>query len=193
VPAGTRWFYNTPAYYVLFEVLEAATGQPRSEVAHAALLDRIGMVDTEFAPGGNTFRASARDMARFGLLYLNGGRWGDEPVIEDAAYLADSITTSQSLNHAYGYLFWLNGQDSYVLASQTDGVATPGTLIPDAPADMYAALGLGDKKIYVVPSLELVVVRHGEQTGLPQLATSSFDNVLWQKLTAVVAPAATAP
>lgn len=60
-----------------------------------------------------------------------------------------------------------------------------GAAIPAAPADLVSALGKGDKKIYVVPSLELVVVRHGEEAdasaGNP-LAVSAFDEQWWRKL-----------
>ncbi|MNH48126.1 hypothetical protein D3C78_1563010 [compost metagenome] len=47
---------------------------------------------------------------------------------------------------------------------------------------MYAALGKGDKKIYVIPSLDLVVVRQGDDTGTAVLGPSSFDEQLWAKL-----------
>jgi hypothetical protein len=58
-------------------------------------------------------------------------------------------------------------------------------LIPSAPTDLVAALGKGDKKIYVSPKLGLVVVRHGEEAdanGGNPLALSSFDEQFWQRL-----------
>lgn len=61
----------------------------------------------------------------------------------------------------------------------------PGLLILSAPTDLVAALGKGDKKIYVVPSLELVVVRHGEEadaSGGNPLAASAFDEQWWRRL-----------
>jgi hypothetical protein len=57
-----------------------------------------------------------------------------------------------------------------------------GALVPDAPAEMYCALGKNDQKIYVVPSQGLVVIRMGNAAGNVQLASSSFDNELWGKL-----------
>jgi hypothetical protein len=62
-------------------------------------------------------------------------------------------------------------------------------LIPSAPRDLIAALGKGDKKIYVVPSLDLVVVRHGAEAdanGGNPLALSAFDEQLWQRLRAAI-------
>jgi hypothetical protein len=57
-----------------------------------------------------------------------------------------------------------------------------GPLIPNAPADTYAALGKNDQKIYVVPSQNLVIIRMGESAGASHLAASSFDNELWGRL-----------
>ena len=45
-----------------------------------------------------------------------------------------------------------------------------------------SALGKGDKKIYVIPSKDLVVIRHGDDTGDAVLGPSSFDNNFWAKL-----------
>jgi hypothetical protein len=61
-----------------------------------------------------------------------------------------------------------------------------GSLIPNAPADMYAALGKNDQKIYVVPSMKIVIIRMGEDAGNTNLAMSSFDNELWGKLKVVM-------
>jgi hypothetical protein len=61
-----------------------------------------------------------------------------------------------------------------------------GSLMPNAPADMYAALGKNDQKIYVVPSQNIVVIRMGDSAGNVQLAVSSFDNELWGKLKTVI-------
>ena len=57
-----------------------------------------------------------------------------------------------------------------------------GMLVPNAPPEMFCALGKNDQKIYVLPSQKLVVIRMGESAGNVQLATSSFDNELWGKL-----------
>jgi CubicO group peptidase (beta-lactamase class C family) len=187
--AGTVWHYNTSAYAQLKTVIERASGVSLSEYTHRAVWDRIGVRDSswftprrEDAPG-QQWIASARDMARFGLLVLCGGFWGGETVIADAGYLAAMLATSQELNHAYGYLWWLNGKDRFVLPGR--GREFMGSLIRTAPADMVSALGAGDKKIYVVPSLDLVVVRHGPAaTADDDQARSSFDNELWQHIMA---------
>jgi hypothetical protein len=54
--------------------------------------------------------------------------------------------------------------------------------MPNAPPDMYAALGKYDQKIYIVPSLNMVVIRMGNAATTNNLALSTFDNVLWGKI-----------
>ena len=132
----------------------------------------------------NVYYSTPRSMARFGLLLLSKGKWKEEMILPDAHYLDAQINSSQTLNPSYGYLTWLNGKANYMLP-QTQ-VNFDGALIPNAPSDTYAALGKNDQKIYVVPSQGLVIIRMGESAGLPHLATSSFDNELWERLRRVL-------
>ncbi len=62
----------------------------------------------------------------------------------------------------------------------------PTSLIPNAPQDLYAALGKDDQKIYVVPSRKIVVIRMGNSAGGFSLALSGFDNELWGKLKTII-------
>jgi hypothetical protein len=62
----------------------------------------------------------------------------------------------------------------------------PGSLIPNAPADLYAALGKDDQKMYVIPSQKLVIIRMGNSAGGFSLAASGFDNELWGKLKTII-------
>jgi CubicO group peptidase (beta-lactamase class C family) len=63
-----------------------------------------------------------------------------------------------------------------------------GFLVPNAPADMYAALGASDQKIYVIPSRKMVIVRMGDASdpANPSFALSGFDNELWGKINAMI-------
>jgi CubicO group peptidase (beta-lactamase class C family) len=182
--AGTRWFYNTPAYYLLEGVLTAATGVDRDAYSEQRLHAVIGMQDSGWA--SKSLSASGRDMARFGLMILGGGTWDGQTLMTDEGYFDQMLDTSQALNPSYGYLWWLNGRSSFLLPG-SPAVGGQGALIPDAPPDLVGALGKGDKRIYVVKSLDLVVVRHGDATDIvPQDALSSFDNALWQRLMAAL-------
>ncbi|MFD1469682.1 serine hydrolase [Hymenobacter caeli] len=181
VPPATRWAYHTGAYRTLQDVLVQASGAPSmSQYTAQRLGTRIGMTGLW---SDDVFYSRARSMARFGLFILAKGSWDGTPVLTDAAYFRAMTTPSQAINPSYGYLWWLNGQTSYKLP--TVQASFPGAVIPTAPADLIAALGKDDQKIYVVPSLGLVVVRQGASAGASRLAASSFDAELWSKIMAV--------
>lgn len=175
--AGTRWAYHNAPYLLIHNVLEEVAGQNINQFFRSRLGSKIGM--TGFWVNGVLY-GKARDAARFGLLALAKGSWNGTPVLTDATYFQQMTNTSQNLNKSYGYLWWLNGKESFKLP--TLQLTFPGSMIPSAPADMYMALGKNDQKIYVIPNRNMVVVRFGETAGGVSPAFSSFDNELWQRI-----------
>ena len=121
-------------------------------------------------PTGNTMtfmgaKASCLDLARFGYLLLQGGRWGDRQVVP-SEWVDEATTPSTDLNRAYGFLFWLNQPG--VVKTPTGG-EVQGPIWPDAPIGTYAALGLGGQTVLVLPDQGLVVTRiAGVQGGVGQ-------------------------
>lgn len=183
--AGTRWAYHNAPYTLLDKVLEQATGTTFNSYFRQQVGSRIGMDGTWVRVGyNNVLFSTARSMARFGILMLHKGKWQDQTVLPDAAYQNSQISSSQPLNPSYGYLTWLNGKDRHMLP--TLQFVFSGSLVPNAPADLFAALGKNDQKLYVVPSKKLVVVRMGESAGNVRMAVSSFDNELWGALNQVI-------
>lgn len=181
VDAGEKWSYYTAPCRLTLDVLEEASGAGINLFTWNRLGSRIGMGGLWF----NHVRYSkARDMARFGLLALNEGVWDTDTVLADTQYLDDMIAQSQEFNEAYGYLWWLNGTNTYMAPGSS--IVWAGELIPSAPDEMYAALGKDDQKIYVVPSEGLVIVRQGESAGQILAGPSSFDESLWQMINALV-------
>lgn len=174
VDPDTRWAYHTGAYRKVQDIVSAAAGQNYNLVTTNWVKNKIGMGGIWLA---QVYYSTARGMARFGLLNLNKGIWNTDTVLKDPAYYNAMIATSQTMNPAYGYLWWLNGKVNYL----TPGLqfSFNGSLIPNAPADMFAGLGKNDQKIYVVPSQSLVVVRQGNSAGAPTFALSDFDDRLW--------------
>ncbi len=172
--ATTRWAYHTGAYRLVQDVVSNAAGQSYNAITNSWIKSKIGM-------GGlwsqQVYYSKARDMARFGLLTLNKGIWNTDTLMKDTAYYNAMIKPSQSLNKAYGYLWWLNGQSDFMTPQIQ--LTFPGNLMPNAPSDMFCALGKNDQKIYVVPSQNIVIVRQGNSAGGFNLAASAFDNVLW--------------
>ncbi|MBY0490545.1 MAG: beta-lactamase family protein [Gemmatimonadaceae bacterium] len=190
VAPGSRFYYNNPAYYQLFKVVVRATGQDINTATRTRLLAPIGSAcswrpNIDTGELGYILSCNTRDMARFGLLALNRGRWSGTRVVSDSTWIDQLWRPGPTDNVSYGMLWWLNGGSSYRLPGPYLLPTYAGMLIPSAPRDLVAALGKGDKKIYVVPSLELVVVRHGAEadvSGGNPLASSAFDEQLWQRL-----------
>ncbi len=182
--AGTQWNYHQGAFTQLQNMLSQNTGMDFKEYIKTRILDKIGITGSwNSFLAANIFSSNTRGMARFGLLSLNKGTW-DETEIVNEDYFNEMTNTSQNYNKAYGYLWWLNGKESFLTPDSPD--LNSGKLVPNAPNDMFAALGANDQKIYVIPSLNMVVVRCGESAGNEQLANSSFDNELWGKINEVL-------
>jgi len=182
--AGTRWAYHN-VYVKLQDVVAQATGQTWTNYFNSSLRDKIGMMGAwhQGEEDLSVYWSNTRSMARFGLLALNKGKWKQQQIV-DEIYFNQMTSTSQNINKAYGYLWWLNGKESFHLPqSQMQFI---GTLIPSAPTDMYMALGKNDQKIYVIPSKRMVVVRMGDAADGANFALSDFDNMLWQKINAVI-------
>lgn len=181
--AGTRWAYHN-VYVKLQDVVAQASNQTWNNYFNIKLRDKIGMTGLWFSfNNSSVYRSNTRSMARFGLLALNEGKWENNQVVPQN-YMQNATTTSQNINLAYGYLWWLNGKTSFHLP-QTQ-YQFPGNLIVTAPADMYCALGTDDQKIYVIPSKKLVIIRMGEAADDSNAALSDFDEVLWEKINAVI-------
>ena len=194
VAAGPRFYYNNPAYYQLFGILEAVSGQTVQQLAAARLFGPIGMplalafANTDTGEPGFIFTMPAREFARFGLLVLRHGRWDATTVLQDSVFLTQSRRPSGTDNGAYGWLWWLNGSTSHRTPGPYALPTNAGALFPSAPTDLVAALGKDDKKLYLVPSLDLVIVRLGDRApisgGVSPDAISTFDNAFWTRLMA---------
>lgn len=172
---GTEWHYHNGVYRLLIEVVEAAIGVNRNLYTNEKIEEIIGM--NGFWTD-NLYWSTARDMARFGLLALNDFNWDGNPVLTNSEYIDALTSPSQEMNLAYGYLWWLNGQESFMVP--LDSNVYDGWLVPSAPEDMYAALGANDQKIYVVPSQNMVVIRQGNEAYEAAPALSGFDGELWE-------------
>lgn len=181
--AGSRWAYHN-VYVKLQDVVATASNSTWDDYFELKLKDKIGMSGSWIDLGSlSVYWSNTRSMARFGLLTYANGNWETEQIIPEP-YLNDATNTSQSVNQAYGYLWWLNGKSTYHLP-QTQ-FEFSGELIPNAPTDMYAALGKNDQKIYVVPSKKLVIIRMGESADDENFGLSDFDNELWAKINALI-------
>lgn len=145
---GAVWSYSSGDTMLLSAVIEQATGMAAHEYAQEEIFDAIGMEQVEWwrDARGHTLTyccvdTTSRGFARFGLLYARQGVWGDEQVVP-RAWVEDSLEPAPASQGAYGYQWWLDQPD-------------------DLPEDTFSARGHDGQYIYVIPSLDLVVVRNG--------------------------------
>lgn len=146
---GAAFVYSSGNSLLLSGILAQATGMSAGEYAQARLFGPLGLgraswwSDTE----GTTLTyccldMRSRDFARFGQLYLDNGRYEGAQIVPEA-WITESLEASTAFD-GYGYQWWLDGNRQSAF-----------------PSDTYAAHGHDGQHIFVVPSLDLVVVRNG--------------------------------
>ena len=159
VPPGTRWAYSSPTTQLLARIVRDAVGGPEQTLAFAwrELFNPLGMrnVTLEFdASGtlqGSTYMlASARDWARFGLLYLNDGIVGGRRVLHEDWV---DFSAAATLDSDYGAGFWTN---------RSKHPNARGRVRLGIPRDAFFASGDLGQRIVIMPSQHLVVVRLGD-------------------------------
>lgn len=191
---GAYWTYNNPAYRLLFSIISSATGSSLSAVFQQYIADPLGMsgcqwiirktqVDGQSIDNYQFLACNALSAARFGLLAQAGGLWNGQQVTP-AQFFTRSIAPSQTLNPSYGFLWWLNiGASNGGHQQLFDGVARQGPYFPDAPPDLFAAIGKDDQLVAVIPSLDLVIVRLGtDPLGTGSEAISFEQNLFLAKI-----------
>ena len=179
--AGTRWAYHNAPYTLLDKVIENAANSTFNQYFFSRLRNPVGMNGLFLKTGFlNVYFSNLRSMARFGLLMQSKGKWNGNAILSDTNFINAAVNTTQNLNQSYGYLWWLNGKSSFMLPHTQ--IVFPGLLMPDAPADMYAALGRDGQLLNVVPSQGLVFVRMGNQPDESGLVTVLYNNRIWQRI-----------
>ena len=183
---GELFMYNTPVYSRMVTILEKVTGMDVDAYTSQWLTSRVGMHDSRWWTRSEEFRVSwanvigfvttARDLARFGLLMRARGHWAGEDLLHNPDYFERMLCPSTVANPSYGFLWWLNGGDRWVMGRHNTE-AREGPLVPTAPDDLFAGLGSLGRKVYVVPSLELVVTRLGDEPP-----DEAFSNEIWKLL-----------
>lgn len=166
---GEHWYYSSGTTNILSLIAKRTLGNEYLNFPRKELFNKLGMKSAVMEPdpsgvfvGSSFMYATARDWARFGLLYLHDGVWNGERILPEGwvAY-SKSITTDG--HGRYGAQFWLN-------AERTDGSERR---LPSVPPDAYMASGFQGQRVFIIPSKELVVVRLGYDPG------ENFDFNAW--------------
>jgi CubicO group peptidase (beta-lactamase class C family) len=162
---GERWFYNNWDFNVLGTIYERASGKKIFSAFEELIARPLGMEDYRASDGeyviergsrhaAYTFRMSARDLARVGLLYMRRGLWRETQVLP-AAWVDEGVRPRSDAGSggSYGMLWW---------------AAREGILVPGASVDAgtFAARGNGPHYMIVLPARRLVIV-HLADTETP--------------------------
>lgn len=183
--AGTRWSYHNAPYTLLENVVSNAAGMTYNQYYIAKLRNTIGMNGAWFKLDyNNVLFTNPRSMARFGLLIANNGYWDGQNIIKDKQYINNMVTKSQELNEAYGYLWWLNGYDTFMVPGIQ--LVFNGLLYPDAPVDSYAALGKNGQILNITPSKNMVWIRMGDAAQDEGAVAIEHCNEIWKYLNGII-------
>jgi len=165
---GTDFEYGQTTVTVLAHAVERAVGTDLQAFAQAELFGPIGIDREDWFwrrdRAGNThgfayLYSTPKDLARIGHLALRGGKWGGEQLIAES-YLGKATTPSDT-NGFYGYLLWLNEAEGGYTVDFPDRKVVDRRLVESAPRDMYMFVGFQDQIIFVIPGLDMVVIRTG--------------------------------
>jgi CubicO group peptidase (beta-lactamase class C family) len=150
VAAGTKWYYSSGTTNIVSWLIrkQFESDSAYYSFAKTQLFNKLGTPDAimETDPSGNYvgssyLYATARDYARFGLLYMNDGILNEERILPEG-WVKYSTTAASASKGEYGAFFWLNQSKKY----------------PSAPEDMFSCEGHDGQYIYIIPSRQLVVV-----------------------------------
>ncbi|HLN19474.1 MAG TPA: serine hydrolase [Bacteroidales bacterium] len=156
-PAGSHWYYSSGTTNIVSKLIRKEFIDDSSYYAFTRneLFSRIGLNDAilEADPSGtfvgsSYLYATARDYARFGLLYMNDGVFNGERILPER-WVEYSTSEAGNSDGKYGAFFWLN----------------KSRRIQSAPEDMYSCNGHDGQYIFMIPSKDLVIVILGFSPG----------------------------
>jgi CubicO group peptidase (beta-lactamase class C family) len=166
---GTRWNYSSGDTVLLSAVLRGAVGEEYASYPWGKLFDKLGIKSAVFETdaagtfvGSSYVYLSARDLAKWAYLYLNDGTWDGQRLlpqgwVEYTTTMAPAYYTTEIdaplLEDNPGAQFYVN------IGDPKRALERPW---PEAPADLFGGLGHWGKSVFVIPSLDLIVVRLGD-------------------------------
>ena len=175
---GTTFIYEPSGMQVFCEVLRrklAVGGETPFHYLQRRILRPLGIAPFYLKDrAGNPvmatgFRLTAREWARFGEMILRGGNFNGRQIVP--ANLLRECFVGTSANPAFGLGFWLNRDASRAREFDIENALEPkwwrqnwrgGVAISkDAPRDLVVSLGSGYQRLFIIPSLDLVIVRQG--------------------------------
>jgi CubicO group peptidase (beta-lactamase class C family) len=164
VKPGSQWYYSSGNTNILSRIIRQSVGESDyHSFPYTQLFYKLGMYHSVMEPdasgtfvGSSYMYATARDWARFGLLYLNNGNYNGEQIITGDWIKQSVEPAADAPLGEYGFMFWLNAGDKNNAEKRT---------YPSLPTDLFCADGFEGQNIFIIPSKKLVVVRLGLTQG----------------------------
>lgn len=147
---GTHWYYSSGSTNIVSKLIrrQFVNDSAYYVFANNQLFNKIGTPDAVFEAdpsgtrvGSSYLYATARDYARFGLLFMNDGVFNGERILPEG-WVKYTTTAASASNGVYGSFFWINRSKR----------------LPSAPEDMFACDGHDGQHIFILPTQELVIV-----------------------------------
>ncbi len=183
---GSHWYYNNWDFNALASIYNQETEGDLFEAFKTEIADPLQMQDFELRHTyyhlepehsrhpAYPFRMSARDLARFGLLFLNNGKWKDSQIIPATWVQESTAAHSKARRGGYGYMWWTAGGRLGELGG-------------------YAAAGYGGQWVYVIPGAKLVVVHRADTYEDKHVDFTSMWSILFTILNARTGPPSANP
>lgn len=159
VAPNQRFNYSSGTTNILSWIMRQKTGDGYHSLPYQRLFKRIGMHSAILEPdpsgtfvGSSFCYATARDWARFGLLYLNDGVWDGSHILPEGWVQYTATPAPAAPRGEYGAQWWLNAGAAGNPTNRT---------YPNVPTDSFQAEGFEGQFVFVVPSKNLVLVRLG--------------------------------
>lgn len=157
-PPGEVFYYSSGTTNIISRIVREAVGDENYyRFPYEEIFYRTAMLSMTLEPDpGGTFVgssfsfATARDWARFGLLYLNDGVWNGERILPEGWVKYSTTPAAGAKMGEYGAQFWLNAGEPGNPAHR---------VLPDVPADTYWASGFEGQNVFIIPSKKLVVAK----------------------------------
>jgi CubicO group peptidase (beta-lactamase class C family) len=156
---NSKWQYSSGTTNIISKITKQVLADDYYSFAYREIFDKIGahtMIIEPDAGGtyiGSSFSyATARDWARFGLLYLNDGVWDSERILPEGWVKYSTTPAAAAPKGEYGAQIWLNAGNKNNHADR---------LYPDVTSDMYLMDGFEGQSVIMVPSRNIIIVRLG--------------------------------
>ncbi len=146
------WYYSSGTSNIISLIIrrQFENDQDYWKFPRETIFNKTGMRSVVFETdasgtfvGSSYIFATARDWARYGLLYLRDGIWNGERILPEG-WVDYTVTPARDSKGEYGAQFWLQPKE-----------------LPDAPKDAYFCDGYHGQRVYIIPSKNIVIVRFG--------------------------------